>query len=72
MDQCEVSEMIPFDPMEPWSGSIISSEPNTDVVLMAHIALTSLWKDRLARYYSTAYCASPYLGSGEPRMAAAS
>jgi hypothetical protein len=48
VDQCEVSMMIPFDPMEPWSGSIIGSEPNTGVELMAHMALTSLCEDRLA------------------------
>jgi hypothetical protein len=48
MDQCEVSVMIPFDPMEPWLGSIISSEPDTGVELMAHIALTSLCEDHLA------------------------
>jgi hypothetical protein len=29
MDQCEVSVMIPFDPTEPWSGSVIGSEPDT-------------------------------------------
>jgi hypothetical protein len=48
MDQCEVSVMIPFDPTEPWSGSIIGSEPDTGVELMAHIALTSLCEDHLA------------------------
>jgi hypothetical protein len=48
MDQCEVSVTIPFDPMEPWSGSIIDSEPDTGVQLMAHIALTSLCDDHLA------------------------
>jgi hypothetical protein len=47
MDQCEVSMMIPFNPMEPWSGSIIGSEPNTGIELMAHIALTSLCEDHL-------------------------
>jgi hypothetical protein len=47
MDQCEVSMTIPFDPMEPWSGSVIGSEPNTGIELMAHIALTSLCRDRL-------------------------
>jgi hypothetical protein len=47
MDQCEVRVMIPFNPMEPWSGSIISSEPDTGVLLMAHIALTSLCEDHL-------------------------
>jgi hypothetical protein len=48
MDQCEVSVMIPFDPTEPWSGSVIGSEPDTGVEMMAHIALTSLREDRLA------------------------
>jgi hypothetical protein len=48
MDQCEVSVTIPFDPMKPWSGSISSSEPDTGVELMAHIALTSLCEDHLA------------------------
>jgi hypothetical protein len=48
MDQCEVSVTIPFDPTEPWSGSVISSKPNTGVELMAHMALTSLYEDRLA------------------------
>jgi hypothetical protein len=48
LDQCEVSMMTPFDPSEPWSGSIIGSEPDTGVELMAHIALTSLCEDHLA------------------------
>jgi hypothetical protein len=47
MGQCEVSVTIPFDPTEPWSGSIIGSEPDTSVELLAHIALTSLCEDRL-------------------------
>jgi hypothetical protein len=48
MDQCEVSVMTPFDPTEPWSRSIIDSEPDTGVELMAHMALTSLCEDHLA------------------------
>jgi hypothetical protein len=47
MDQCEVSVTIPFEPTEPWSGFVIGNEPDTDVELMVHIALTSLCKDRL-------------------------
>jgi hypothetical protein len=39
--------MIPFDPMEPWPGSVIDSEPDTGVVLMVHMALTSLCEDHL-------------------------
>jgi hypothetical protein len=39
--------MIPFDPTEPWSGSVIGSEPDTGVEMMAHIALTSLCEDHL-------------------------
>jgi hypothetical protein len=34
-------------PTEPWSGSIISTEPDTGVEMMAYIALTSLCEDRL-------------------------
>jgi hypothetical protein len=47
LDQCEVSVTIPFDPTEPWLGSVIGSEPNTDIELMAHITLTSLCEDHL-------------------------
>jgi hypothetical protein len=39
--------MIPFDPARPWSGSVVDSEPDTGIEMMAHIALTSLYKDRL-------------------------
>jgi hypothetical protein len=39
--------MIPFDPTEPWSGSVIGSETDTGVELMTHIDLTSLCEDRL-------------------------
>jgi hypothetical protein len=48
LDRCEVSMMIPFYPMEPWSRSVIDSEPDTNVEMMAHIALTSLCEDHLA------------------------
>jgi hypothetical protein len=48
LDRREVSVMIPLDPAHPWSWSIIGSEPDTSVEMMAHIALTSLCKDRLA------------------------
>jgi hypothetical protein len=47
LDRCEVSVMIPFDPARPWSGSIIDSEPDTGIEMMAHIALTSLCEDRI-------------------------
>jgi hypothetical protein len=39
--------MIPLDPAHPWSGSIIGSEPDAGVEMMAHITLTSLCEDRL-------------------------
>jgi hypothetical protein len=48
LDRCEVSMAIPFDPTELWSGSVISSEPNTNVEMMAHITLTSLCENHLA------------------------
>jgi hypothetical protein len=47
LDKCEVSMMIPFNPTEPWSGSIIDSEPDIAVGMMAHVALTSLCESRL-------------------------
>jgi hypothetical protein len=47
LDRCEVSVMIPFDPTRPWSGSVIDSEPDTGIKMMAHIALTSLCEDHL-------------------------
>jgi hypothetical protein len=47
LDMCEVSMTIPFDPVKLWSGSIIGSEPDTGVEMMAHIALTSPCEDRL-------------------------
>jgi hypothetical protein len=48
LDMREVSVTIPFDPMEPWLGSIINSKPDTNVEMMAHIVLTSSCEDRLA------------------------
>jgi hypothetical protein len=47
LDRCEVSVTIPFDPARSWSGSVIDSEPNTSIEMMAHIALTSLCEDHL-------------------------
>jgi hypothetical protein len=48
LDKCEVSVTVPFDPTEPWSGSIIGRKLDTSIEMMAHIALTSLCEDRLA------------------------
>jgi hypothetical protein len=47
LNRCEVSVTIPFDPARPWSGSVIDSEPDTGIEMMAHIALTSLCEDHL-------------------------
>jgi hypothetical protein len=47
LDRCEVSLMMPVNPAKPWSGSVISREPDTDMEMMAHITLTSLCEDRL-------------------------
>jgi hypothetical protein len=46
LDRCKVSMMIPFDPTETWSRSIIGSEPDTGIEMMAHITLTSLYENR--------------------------
>jgi hypothetical protein len=47
LNRCEVSVTIPFDPVRLWSGSVIDSEPDTGIEMMAHIALTSLCQDHL-------------------------
>jgi hypothetical protein len=47
LDRCEVSVTIPFDLARPWSRSLIDSEPDTGIEMMAHIALTSLCEDHL-------------------------
>jgi hypothetical protein len=47
LDRCEVSVTIPFNFARPWSGSVIDSEPDTGIEMMAHIALTSLCEDHL-------------------------
>jgi hypothetical protein len=39
--------MIPIDPVELWSGSVIGSEPNTIVEMVEHTALTYLCESRL-------------------------
>jgi hypothetical protein len=48
LDRCEVSVTIPFNPIETWLGSVIGSELNTSVEMMAYIALTSMCEDCLA------------------------
>jgi hypothetical protein len=47
LDRCEVSMTIPSDPAHPWSGSIIGSDLDTSIEMMAHISLTSLCEDCL-------------------------
>jgi hypothetical protein len=71
LDVYEVSVTIPVDPIEPWSGSVIGSEPDTAVEMMAHVALTSQCEPPRCSS-STGYRASPDSESGEPHMAAMS
>jgi hypothetical protein len=66
LDRCEVSVMIPFDPTEPWSGSIIGSEPDTGIEMMAHITLTPLCKDRLAASAALAIALLPIQNQENP------
>jgi hypothetical protein len=47
MEVCEASVMIPINPSEPWSGSIIGSKPNATVEMMAHTTLTYLSESHL-------------------------
>jgi hypothetical protein len=66
MDQCEVNVMIPFNPTELWLGSVIGSEPDTGVELMAHITLTSLCEDRLTATASLAIALLPIWNQENP------
>jgi hypothetical protein len=57
---------IPFDPAKPWSGSVIGSEPDTDIEMMAHIALTSLCEDRLTATSSLSIALLPIRDQENP------
>jgi hypothetical protein len=47
-DKCEVSMVIPLNPMEPWMATIIGVELDEIVEQTAQVALTSLCETRLA------------------------
>jgi hypothetical protein len=42
LNVCELRVDTPFDPMEPWTGAIIGSEPDEAVEKVVHAALMSL------------------------------
>jgi hypothetical protein len=48
LDRCKVSVMIPLNPVEPWMGTVISSELDSTVEQTAHVTLTSLCESHLA------------------------
>jgi hypothetical protein len=48
LNMCEVKVELPFDPMTPWTGAIVSSEIDNTVENMAHVNLTSLCERSLA------------------------
>jgi hypothetical protein len=76
LDRCEVSVTIPFDPVRLWSGSVIDSEPDIGIEMMAHIALTSLCEDRLTATATLPIALLPILDQENPiwqqRLAAVS
>jgi hypothetical protein len=69
-DVCETSMMIPVNPVKPWMGSVISSEPDTTVEQAAHVALMTLCESP-HRYCSDADHAFPKSESGKSRVEAA-
>jgi hypothetical protein len=71
LDRCEVSVMIPSDPTQLWSGSVIDSEPDTGDRRMVHIALTSLCEDHLAATAALPIVLLPIQNQENPRMAVA-
>jgi hypothetical protein len=47
LDTCETSVMIPLNEADPWTGTVVGSEPDTTIEQTAHVALTSLCESRL-------------------------
>jgi hypothetical protein len=76
LDRCKISVTIPFNPVKPWSRSIIGSEPDTGVEMMVHIALTSLCEDCLTATVALPIALLPIRGQENPiwqqRLAAVS
>jgi hypothetical protein len=48
LDRCELSVMIPLNPVELWMGTIIDVELDETVEQTTQVALTSLCESRLA------------------------
>jgi hypothetical protein len=65
-DVCECSVMIPVNPVEPWSGSVIGSEPDTAVEIMAHAALTHLSESHLTAIATLPIMLFPILNQENP------
>jgi hypothetical protein len=70
LNRCEVSVTIPFDPVRLWSGSVIDSEPDTGIEMMAHIALTSLCEDHLTATAALPITLLPIWDQGMPTRVA--
>jgi hypothetical protein len=68
LDICETSVTIPLNPVEPWTGTIFGSVPNTTVEQTAHVALTS---EPHRRYRNDGHRAFPDLESGKSHVEAA-
>jgi hypothetical protein len=66
LGRCEVSVMIPHNPMEPWMGTIISSKPDDTIEQTAHVALTSLCESRLATTAAMPIALFPICNQGDP------
>jgi hypothetical protein len=47
LDICETNMMIPLNPTEPWTGTVVGSEHDTTVDQTAHVVLISLCESRL-------------------------
>jgi hypothetical protein len=47
-DKCEVTVVIPLNPMEPWMATVIGVELDETIEQTAQVALTSLCETRLA------------------------
>jgi hypothetical protein len=47
LDICETNVTIPFNQEDPWTETIVGSEPNSTIEQTAHVALTSLCESHI-------------------------
>jgi hypothetical protein len=66
LDRCEVSMMIPLNPMELWMGTVIGTKLDDIVEQAAQVALTTLCESRLTATEEMPITLFPIHNQGDP------